>query len=164
MADCVSRHDPERIILLGDILYHGPRNPLPEGYDPGAAAALIASFKERILAIKGNCDSEVDESVLGFPFMPLFTWIADGPLRICATHGHHFGPQHLPPLEAGDALVYGHTHVAQAERSPEGIFLCNPGSPSLPKRGTPPTYGLFNDGLFQVLTADGAVYKEVACS
>ena len=163
MAELIARHDPDLVILLGDMLYHGPRNPLPAGYAPGTVAGFLAPFAKRIVAVKGNCDSEVDETVLPFPLSPVFTWILDGPLRICATHGHRFGPQHLPALEAGNVLLYGHTHIPKAETSPEGIHLCNPGSLALPKEGYPPCYGLFSNGLFQVMTAEGALHMQLNC-
>jgi len=163
MADLIERHDPALVVLLGDMLYHGPRNPLPQGYEPGTVAEALAPFARRIVAVKGNCDSEVDEMVLPFPLSPLFTWIQDGDLRICATHGHRFGPRHLPPLEAGNVLLFGHTHVPKAETSAEGVHLCNPGSLALPKEGSPPCYGLFKDGHFQVLTDQGRVYLELRC-
>lgn len=163
MATLIEQHSPSLIALLGDILYHGPRNPQPHGYEPGAVAHFLTPFAKRIVAVKGNCDSEVDEMVLPFPLSPLFTWIVDNGMRILATHGHKFGPQHLPPLAPGDVLLSGHTHVPKAETTPEGIHLCNPGSLALPKNGTPPCYGLFKDGLFQVLTAGGSVHMELCC-
>lgn len=163
MAELIARQNPDLVVLLGDMLYHGPRNPLPDGYAPGTVAGELAPFAGRIIAVKGNCDSEVDEMVLPFPLSPLFVWIVDNGLRICATHGHRFGPCHLPPLEPGNVLLSGHTHVPKAETSPAGIHLCNPGSLALPKEGSPPCYGLFSNGLFRVFTDQGTVHMEVRC-
>ena len=163
MAGLIDSLSPDLVVLLGDMLYHGPRNRLPDGYEPGTVAEILAPFAKRIVAVKGNCDSEVDEMVLPFPLAPVFTWILDGALRICATHGHKFGPDHLPPLEPGNVLLSGHTHIPKAETSPGGVHLCNPGSLALPKEGSPPCYGLFTDGMFQVITDKGNVHMQLAC-
>lgn len=170
MAELIEEHDPAAALLLGDILYHGPRNPLPEGYNPRAAARALSPLAPRLIAVKGNCDSEVDENALTMPLAPAFVWLldekarADGrPLRIFATHGHHFNPQHMPPLEKGDVLLFGHTHVPLAETAMNGVRLCNPGSLALPKEGSPPCYGLFENGIFSVLTEDGRLYAQLDC-
>lgn len=157
-------HDPAAVVLLGDVLYHGPRNILPEGYAPGRAAAALTPIAGLIMAIKGNCDSEVDEAVLPFPLAAPCIWLFDGELRILAVHGHLFGPRNIPPLLPGDALLSGHTHVPTAETSPEGVHLCNPGSLALPKEGSPPCYGLFVDGTFTVIRDDsGETHLSLDC-
>lgn len=161
-------HRPEAILLLGDILYHGPRNPLPEGYAPKAAAEAMVPLASRIIAVKGNCDSEVDAMVLPFPQATGFCWVLAGSpsrnIRIFATHGHIYGPHNMPPLLPGDVLLYGHTHVPKAETSPEGIHICNPGSLALPKEGHPPCYGVFDKGVFSVFTDRDELYLRNNCN
>lgn len=137
----------QALILLGDLLYHGPRNPLPEDYDPKTVAAMLNGVKSRILAVRGNCDAEVDQMLLEFPMMADYAalWL-DG-RRAYLTHGHVFGPEHLPPLSRGDVLLSGHTHIPTT-REQDGILLLNPGSVTFPKNDLPPTYLLYEDGRF----------------
>ena len=162
-----SKHDPAAVLILGDVLYHGPRNSQPDGYAPGAVAKTLAPLAPSIIAIKGNCDSEVDAMVLPFPLAEPFTWLLQeapgGPLRIFATHGHMFGPHNLPPLHEGDVLLYGHTHVPKAEKNAGGVFICNPGSLSIPKEGHPPCYGLFEENVFTVFTDRDEAYLRLDC-
>ena len=163
MTSLAARHRPDAILLLGDILYHGPRNPLPQGYDPKAAAEELAPLKSRIIAVSGNCDSPVDSMVLPFPVASDFAWIVSDGIRLYATHGHTFGPHNLPPLEEGDVLVSGHTHVPMVHTTSAGIHLCNPGSLSLPKEGHPASYGIFNMGVFSVYTTEDELYLQLTC-
>ena len=148
---------PSAVLILGDVLYHGPRNPIPEGYAPKAVAETLSPLAPHVIALRGNCDSEVDVSILPFPLAPDFIWIMTENLRIFATHGHAHHPRQLPPLREHDVFLYGHTHEPVAEDSGE-IALCNPGSLSLPKGGHPPTYGMFTREAFSVLTMDGGAY------
>lgn len=130
---------PDRVILLGDLLYHGPRNPLPDGYDPKTVAAMLNGIAPRVIAVRGNCDAEVDQMMLDFPCLADYALVADGETRLFCTHGHLWGPDNLPPLMEGDVLVTGHTHVKVLEEAdaPAGrVKLLNPGSVSLPKDGT----------------------------
>lgn len=163
MAELVRHRKPGLVLLLGDILYHGPRNPIPQGYAPKLVAEALAPFAHLIVAVAGNCDSEVDAAVLPFPLARPFSWLVDGALRIFATHGHVYGPQNMPPLADGDVLLFGHTHVPMARTTPDGIRLCNPGSLALPKEGYPPTYGLFGNGVFSVLTESGETFLQLDC-
>lgn len=157
-------HNPSGIAVLGDVLYHGPRNVLPEGYAPGKAASALAPLAGLVMAVKGNCDSEVDEMVLPFPLAASGIWIFDEEVRILAVHGHRFGPHNLPPLTPGDVLLSGHTHVPSATTSPGGIHLCNPGSLALPKEDSPPCYGLFENGVFTVIRDDtGETHLSLDC-
>ncbi|AHF76390.1 Phosphodiesterase, MJ0936 family [Sodalis praecaptivus] len=143
------------LVLLGDFLNHGPRNPLPEDYRPADVAAALNAYRQRIIAVRGNCDSEVDEMLLDFPSSAPWQQVLLGETRrLFLTHGHLYHPAHLPPLAPGDAFLYGHTHIPQAERAGEHI-LFNPGSVSLPKGGFPASYGLLADGRLQVLSLDG---------
>ena len=153
---------PDYVMLLGDILYHGPRNPLPQGYDPQAAAAELASLGNNVIAMKGNCDNEADESLLPFPLTPGSMWLFVEGLRIHATHGHTFTLETLPALPEETILLYGHTHVPMA-RMVKGLTLCNPGSLCLPKEGHPASYGLLEHGSFSVITREGEVYLRLDC-
>lgn len=163
LADLEKRLAPDAVLLLGDILYHGPRNRLPEGYAPGEAVKILAPLKHKILAVKGNCDSEVDQMVLPFPLASDFFWVQSEGIRIYTVHGHALGPLKLPPLEKGTVLLSGHTHEPTAFTNEHGIHMCNPGSPALPKGGHPPCYGLFEEGVFTVLTTRGEEYMRLDC-
>ncbi|CAK8741897.1 Phosphodiesterase YfcE [Sodalis praecaptivus] len=117
------------LVLLGDFLNHGPRNPLPEDYRPAEVAAALNAYRQRIIAVRGNCDSEVDEMLLDFPFSAPWQQVLLGETRrLFLTHGHLYHPAHLPPLAPGDAFLYGHTHIPQAERA--GSIFCSIRGPS----------------------------------
>lgn len=139
--------NPDKIVLLGDLLYHGPRNPLPDGYAPAEVAAMLNPLAERIVSVRGNCDAEVDQMMLEFPCMADYAWIVDGDRRLYCTHGHLWDPDNLPPLPAGSAFVYGHFHVKRNEMV-DGIRLFNPGSAGLPKDGSH-SVGLYDNGSFE---------------
>ena len=126
----------DRLVLLGDLLYHGPRNALPDEYDPPAVIALLNSHRERILCVRGNCEAEVDQMVLSFPVMADYAVLDTALGTLYATHGHRFGPDTPPPLCAGDTLLSGHTHIPTNEVR-EGVRYLNPGSTSIPKGGSP---------------------------
>lgn len=154
VAALAKLHQPGLIILLGDLLYHGPRNPLPEGYAPREAAAVLNQLGPRVLAIRGNCDALVDTVVLTFPLVDSAWVFADG-LRIWLAHGHdHLLPDRLPDLAPGDVFLCGHTHIPRGE-TVGNLHVWNPGSITLPKRGEPAAYGLIEDGVFRVFTLDG---------
>ncbi len=148
------------IIILGDELYHGARNPLPEGYNPKEVAVLLNSYADKIIAVRGNCDSEIDQMVLEFPVMSDYSTILYEGRRIFLSHGHIYGPDHLPILSSGDLFVYGHTHIPVAEKK-EDIYVINPGSISMPKENNPNTYGVLEGQAFQIKTLDGNVFKEI---
>lgn len=160
--DAVERECPDRILLLGDILYHGPRNNLPDGYNPKEVIAMLNPLAQRIVAVRGNCDAEVDQMVLDFPCMADYTTIFDTPEKEAAsaartlflTHGHVLGPgidgaiENLPNIPASSALLYGHTHKkvnGPCAQNP-ALWLFNPGSLSLPKDGSH-SYGVYTSGL-----------------
>lgn len=147
LLDAFRSEAPEKLLLLGDLLYHGPRNALPRDYDCMAAAALLNGVKDHILAVRGNCDSEVDQMVLEFPMLAEYAFLAADGLKIFATHGHNYGPGNPPPLEAGDFLLCGHTHLPVC-RDSGGFTYLNPGSLSLPKEGTPHSYMILEGGVF----------------
>ena len=148
----------ERLILLGDILYHGPRNDLPDGYAPKRVIELLNGYKNDILAVRGNCDTEVDQMVLQFPILADYAYIAADGLRIFATHGHNFNKDRLPPMAKGDILLHGHTHVPVAERFGENYYI-NPGSVSIPKENSPKSYILYENRVFSFCDLDGKEYK-----
>lgn len=137
----------DRLILLGDLLYHGPRNDLPRDYDPKKVIDILNSLKNDILCVKGNCDSEVDQMVLDFPIMAEYAFIfADGK-TLCLTHGHKYNPQNPPKLKKGDYLVNGHTHISAYKDMGEFTYI-NPGSVSIPKMGTRHSYMIYEEGQF----------------
>lgn len=151
----------ERLILLGDLLYHGPRNDLPREYAPKEVIALLNGIKEEIYAVRGNCEAEVDQMVLEFPVMADYAVLVFNGLTFYATHGHVFNRENLPPMKAGDILVHGHTHLLLAEPCGGGYIL-NPGSVSIPKGGNPATYALLEDDRFCIFDFDDHVVKEIS--
>ena len=154
------RDRASRLVLLGDLLYHGPRNDLPRDYAPKEVIAMLNSLKDQIYCVRGNCDTEVDQMVLEFPILGDYALLALDGLTIYATHGHIYNRDHLPPVQKGDILLHGHTHILTAERDQE-ITVLNPGSVSIPKGGNPPTYGMLEDQVFRILDFDGNVIKEI---
>ncbi|MBP3910488.1 MAG: phosphodiesterase [Niameybacter sp.] len=144
----------DKMIILGDVLYHGPRNDLPEGHGPKEVVTLLNHYKDRIICVRGNCEAEVDQMVLEFACMETYTRIIEGERTLFATHGHHYNPEKLPMLKAGDVFLYGHTHLWELSEK-EGIRICNPGSISLPKENRPATYALYNEGKLSVYTLEG---------
>lgn len=137
------------LILLGDLLNHGPRNPLPDGYDPSKLAELLNTHKTHIIAVRGNCDSEVDQMLLEFPITASFQQVILPQMRLFLTHGHLYGPNNIPPLNKNDGLIYGHTHVAVAEYI-DDILYFNPGSTSIPRNDAKTSYGIMTDTAFEV--------------
>ncbi|MBO7450163.1 MAG: phosphodiesterase [Clostridiales bacterium] len=135
----------DKLLLLGDLLYHGPRNDLPKDYAPKEVIKELNALKERIIAVRGNCDTEVDQMVIEFPIMAEYIYIVSGDVTIFATHGHHHNPDNLPFLAPGSIFLYGHTHVALDEMRGD-IRIMNPGSPSIPKNGTAPSYIIIENG------------------
>lgn len=147
MLDSFNSSGAERLLLLGDLLYHGPRNDLPQGYDPKEVTKMLNAVADRILCVRGNCDAEVDQMVLEFPIMADYAYICIGEKKIFATHGHLFSPEQPPKLQKGDILISGHTHITYDRTI--GNFRCiNPGSVSLPKEGTRHSCLLCEDGNF----------------
>lgn len=159
LLEAYEREAADRLILLGDLLYHGPRNPLPEGYDPKTVTAMLNAHKDVILAVRGNCDSEVDQMVLEFPMMADYALLPAGERLVFITHGHLFNTDNLPPMKKGDVLLHGHTHLNVNEDTGE-IYYFNPGSISLPKEGTRRGYILFDGSTFTWKTLDGEIYME----
>ena len=155
MLELYQKSNASRLILLGDILYHGPRNDLPKDYAPKEVIAMLNPLKDQILAVRGNCDTGVDQMVLEFPILADYAFLLVEGQAIYATHGHIFHENHLPPVQDGDVLIHGHTHLLEAKaiRTEDGrrIKILNPGSVSIPKGGNPATYGILEDGVFSIL-------------
>ncbi len=151
------REGAARLLLLGDILYHGPRNDLPEEYAPKEVIALLNARKDAIYCVRGNCEAEVDQMVLSFPVLADYLLLPIGEKCIYATHGHIYNEQHLPPMGNGDILLHGHTHVSVC-REHETYVYCNPGSVSIPKENTPRGYMTLEGSRFTWKTLDGTDY------
>lgn len=149
----------DRMILLGDLLYHGPRNDLPKEYAPKEVLAMLNERKEEILCVRGNCDTEVDQMVLQFPILADYGFLYERGRMIFLTHGHVFHEQNLPMLKQGDILLHGHTHVP-ACREHEAYVYMNPGSVSIPKEGSAHGYMTYEDGRFVWKDLDGTPYME----
>ena len=153
LMELVDREQPDKLVLLGDLLYHGPRNDLPRDYAPKEVIPMLSARKEMILAVRGNCEAEVDQMVLPFPCMSDFSQLhTDGKL-LHLTHGHHQSPENLPPLPEGTIFLSGHTHIKRDEMI-NGIRCLNPGSVSIPKDGTNRCL-IFEDGEFSVRILEG---------
>ncbi len=155
----------ERLILLGDLLYHGPRNDLPKEYAPKEVIAMLNPRKDRIWAVRGNCEAEVDQMVLEFPVMADYAVLALNGHTIFATHGHLFNEEKLPQIMEGDALLHGHTHLLKAEKlvkDGRSFYHLNPGSTSLPKGGNPNTYAILDGDMFTVYDFEGHAVAEIS--
>lgn len=159
LAKRIEEFSPDKILLLGDLLYHGPRNDLPQGYAPKQVIPILNGLKDKVIAVRGNCEAEVDQMVLGFPCMADHNVLIDPAAdnkTLFFTHGHVYGPglhnsvDSWPALPANSALVYGHTHkkVLQEVEGHEGVCVFNPGSVGIPKDGTH-SFGVYEDGAFE---------------
>ena len=151
----------DRLLWLGDLLYHGPRNDLPAGYNPKGVIALLNANRDKLFCVRGNCEAEVDQMVLEFPVLADYALIPVGGKTVFATHGHRHNTAAQPPLRDGDVLLHGHTHLYAAEAfdltaGGKALYL-NPGSVALPKGGNPATYMTLDTetGDYRLLTMDG---------
>lgn len=160
MIEAYKHERADRLILLGDLLYHGPRNDLPKEYAPKKVIAMLNSIKDNICAIRGNCDAQVDQMVLEFPIMAEYCILFLDGRTIYASHGHEYNEEKLPPLKKGDIFIQGHTHVLMAEMKNERILL-NPGSISLPKENNEQTYGIIENGIFEIKNFSKEVIKSI---
>lgn len=154
VIESFEREKADKLLLLGDILYHGPRNDLPEEYAPKKVISLLNPLKDKILCVRGNCDTEVDQMVLEFPILAEYCLISYNNTMIFVTHGHKFNTTSLPPLSKGDILLHGHTHVPKCEKCGDIMYL-NPGSASIPKENSHHGYMTFEDGVFMWKDFDG---------
>ena len=148
VLDAYERESAEKILILGDILYHGPRNNLPDGYSPKEVIELLNSSRDNILAVRGNCDTEVDQMVLDFPILADYIYLSLDGLSVFATHGHKYNTETPPPLRKGEILLHGHTHIPVSVEFGNGNLYLNPGSVSLPKGNNPKTYMIYENRHF----------------
>ena len=158
LLDAFHREQADRLLLLGDILYHGPRNHLPRDYAPREVLAMLNEMKDKIFCVRGNCDTEVDQMVLQFPILADYCILPVGSRLIYATHGHNFNLQFLPPLQPGDILLHGHTHIPAWEPFGEGNRYVNPGSVSIPKAGSENSYMLLENEVLLWKNLLGNIY------
>ena len=159
VIESFEREKADKLLLLGDILYHGPRNDLPEEYAPKKVISLLNPLKDKILCVRGNCDTEVDQMVLEFPILAEYCLISYNNTMIFVTHGHKFNTTSLPPLSKGDILLHGHTHIPKCEKCGDIMYL-NPGSASIPKENSHHGYMTFEDGVFMWKDFDGKVINK----
>ena len=162
LTEAFAREGADRLVLLGDLLYHGPRNDLPREYAPKEVIPLLNGLGDRLLCVRGNCDSEVDQMVLTFPILADYAVLALGKRLVYCTHGHVWNRAHLPPLRPGDFLLHGHTHVPAWEPFGAGNLCLNPGSLAIPKAGSPHSYMTIQDGQIQWKTLEGNPYHILA--
>lgn len=160
LLDAFREEQAERLVLLGDLLYHGPRNDLPREYAPKEVIALLNEHKNKIYAVRGNCEAEVDQMVLEFPVMADYCILSVDGRTFYATHGHIYNQDNLPPLQEGDILIHGHTHVLKAQQM-DGYILLNPGSVSIPKEENPATYAVLENSIFTIKDFDGNTVREM---
>ena len=159
MLEAYKNEEADKLLILGDILYHGPRNDLPKGYAPKEVIEMLNAISDKILCVRGNCDTEVDQMVLNFPILADYAVLTYENCLIYATHGHNFNNDKLPPLKPEDILLHGHTHVPVCEKFATHTYI-NPGSVSIPKEGSAHGYMTFEDGIFLWKNLQGEVYKE----
>ena len=159
LLECYKKEQADKILLLGDVLYHGPRNDLPEGYAPKKVIAMLNALENEILCVRGNCEAEVDQMVLNFPVLADYAILTAGKKMIFVTHGHVFNNKNLPPLHKGDILLHGHTHVPVCEEYKTHVYM-NPGSVSIPKENSAHSYMTFDGEKFEWKTLEGEVYRE----
>lgn len=160
MLEAFRREQADKLLLLGDILYHGPRNDLPKEYAPKTVLSLLNEIKDQILCVRGNCDTEVDQMVLEFPILADYCILCVKNRMIYATHGHRFNRESLQP---GDILLHGHTHVPAWEPFGQNQLYLNPGSVSIPKEDSPHGYMILTEDEFLWKRLDGTVYHSLAC-
>lgn len=162
LVNAFEREKADKLLLLGDILYHGPRNDLPRDYAPKDVAAMLNALTGRVMCVRGNCDSEVDQMMLEFPIMAEYCLLFVKGRMIFVTHGHVFNTRNAPALSQGDVLLHGHTHIPTWEAFGDGNIYVNPGSVSIPKDKTSRhSYMMLNDDGFIWRTLDGESYHEL---
>lgn len=159
LLSAFERENADKLLLLGDILYHGPRNDLPLEYAPKEVIAMLNGIKEKLLCVRGNCDTEVDQMVLQFPILADYCVLWTEDRMIYATHGHVYNEDKLPPLQGGDILLHGHTHVPKCTQHENYLYI-NPGSVSIPKENSPHSYMILEDGQLFWKDLNGITYME----
>ena len=159
LIEAYKKEKADKMILLGDVLYHGPRNDLPDEYAPKEVIEMLNGMKNEILCVRGNCDTEVDQMVLKFPVLADYAVLALGERMIYMTHGHVYNENNLPPISDGDILLHGHTHVPKCTEHESYVYM-NPGSVSIPKENSRHGYMTLWDGTFLWKDFDGNVIGE----
>lgn len=163
LKENIKREDPDKIILLGDLLYHGPRNAFPGEYDTKKVTTILNELKSKVLAVRGNCDSEVDQAVLDFPMMADYTTLFVDGITIFVTHGHIYNENHLPKLDSQYVFIQGHTHLREMTDRGSYFFL-NPGSISLPRGDGIHSLMVYEDGIFTTKDVDGEKLETLSVS
>lgn len=154
--EAFEREDGDYLLILGDALYHGPRNPLPEEYNPKEVARLLVEYSNKVIMVRGNCDSEVDAMMLEQDSLMDYHIILTETKRIFITHGHIYNEEHLPRLDKGDVFIYGHTHIPVLKEE-KGIHIINPGSISIPKGESRNSYGVLDKDEFFIKELSGEI-------
>lgn len=160
LVNIIKKESPDKIILLGDILYHGPRNPLPKDYNPQKVFEALNILKDKIICVRGNCDSEVDQMVLDFPIMADYTILNVDNINLFLTHGHIYNRENMPNIEDKDILIHGHTHVNIIEKLEKGTYI-NPGSISMPKEDQENSYMVYENKKFIIKNLEGKELKSL---
>ncbi len=160
LLEAYKREGAEKLLLLGDLLYHGPRNDLPKEYAPKKVIAMLNEHKKELLCVRGNCEAEVDQMVLEFPVMADYAVLYLDGHTIFATHGHLYNKNNLPPLKEGDILLHGHTHVQAMEQVGDYYYL-NPGSVSIPKEDNVNSYMIYENRSFVIKDMDGNMIRNM---
>ena len=161
MLDAAEKEGAQKILILGDILYHGPRNDLPEGYAPKKVIEMLNAVSDKLLCVRGNCDTEVDQMVLSFPVLSdtAFVYDSEADLTLFMSHGHKYSPDNMPPISGKTVFLYGHTHLL-GKTEVCGIPCINPGSVSLPKGGNEKSYAIYERGGLEIKTFEGKTLEK----
>ena len=159
MLEAFNVEKADKLILLGDVLYHGPRNDLPKDYNPKSVIEMLNNIKSKIICVRGNCDTDVDQMVLNFPILSDYSFILTGENTLFLTHGHKYSKDNLPPLNTGDVFLYGHTHVPEFKKIND-IYFVNPGSVSIPKENSKNGYLIVENNSFTFKDISGYVISE----
>ena len=160
LLEAFGRENADKILILGDILYHGPRNDLPKGYAPKNVIEMLNAVSDKLICVRGNCDTEVDQMVLSFPVLSDTALVYDGgaDLTLFMSHGHKYSPDNLPPISKNTVFLYGHTHLlGKCEK--DGVTCINPGSVSLPKGGNERSYATYENRAFEIKKLDGEIIE-----
>lgn len=160
VMEIFEKENYDKLVILGDELYHGPRNPLPKDYSPKEVIEILNKYKDKIIAVRGNCDSEVDQMVLNYPIMSDYSMIYLGNKRVFLTHGHIYNIDNPLPMSEGDILLYGHFHIPMIEKKDERYFF-NPGSISLPKNNSKHSFAILDETKFQIKDLDENILMEI---
>lgn len=158
LINIIKEEQPDKIVLLGDILYHGPRNPFPKDYNPQKVFETLNTLKEKVICVRGNCDSEVDQMVLDFPIMSDYNILNVDGINLFLTHGHLYNKENMPNIQDNDILIHGHTHINTIEKLEKGTYI-NPGSISLPKEQQESSYMIYECKKFIIKNLEGQDLK-----